>query len=91
MSFLEGSMVYRQGIFWFHRMEGAALRGARLYEGVPEPDFHQLWPSITSLAHSESIRTLTGESQGWGSLMGCCLWGRTELDTTEVAYQQQQQ
>ena len=25
-----------------------------------------------------------GESQGRGSLMGCRLWGRTELDTTEV-------
>ena len=25
-----------------------------------------------------------GESQGWGSLVGCLLWGRTELDTTEV-------
>ena len=27
---------------------------------------------------------LPGESQGPGSLVGCCLWGRTELDTTEV-------
>ena len=27
---------------------------------------------------------LPGESQGRGSLMGCCLWGRTESDTTEV-------
>ena len=27
---------------------------------------------------------LPGESQGWGSLVGCCLWGLTELDTTEV-------
>ena len=27
---------------------------------------------------------LPGESQGQGSLMGCYLWGRTELDTTEV-------
>ena len=27
---------------------------------------------------------LPGESQGWGSLVGCGLWGRTELDTTEV-------
>jgi len=27
---------------------------------------------------------LPGESQGWGSLVGCCLWGRTELDTTEA-------
>ena len=25
-----------------------------------------------------------GESQGRGSLVGCCLWGRTESDTTEV-------
>ena len=25
-----------------------------------------------------------GESQGRGSLVGCCLGGRTELDTTEV-------
>ena len=27
---------------------------------------------------------LTGESQGRGSLVGCCLWGRTESDTTEA-------
>ena len=27
---------------------------------------------------------LPGESQGWGSLVGCCLWGRTESDMTEV-------
>ena len=27
---------------------------------------------------------LPGESQGRGSLVGCHLWGRTELDTTEV-------
>ena len=27
---------------------------------------------------------LTGESQGRGSLLGCCLWGRTESDTTEA-------
>ena len=32
---------------------------------------------------------LPGESQGWGSLVGCCLWGRTELDTTEATQQQQ--
>ena len=25
-----------------------------------------------------------GESQGWGSLVGCLLWGHTELDMTEV-------
>ena len=27
---------------------------------------------------------LPGESQGRGSLVGCCLWGRTESDTSEV-------
>ena len=27
---------------------------------------------------------LAGESQGQGSLVGCCLWGHTESDTTEV-------
>ena len=27
---------------------------------------------------------LPGEFQGQGSLVGCCLWGHTESDTTEV-------
>ena len=27
---------------------------------------------------------LPGESQGWGSLVGCRLWGRTESDTTDM-------
>ena len=27
---------------------------------------------------------LPRESQGWGSLVGCGLWGCTELDTTEA-------
>ena len=34
---------------------------------------------------------LPGESQGRGSLVGCRLWGCTELDTTEATQQQQQQ
>ena len=34
---------------------------------------------------------LPGESQGRGSLVGCCLRGRTESDTTEATLQQQQQ
>ena len=33
---------------------------------------------------------LPGESQGWGSLVGCRPLGRTELDTTEATQQQQQ-
>ena len=31
---------------------------------------------------------LPGESRGWGSLMGCHLWGRTESDMTEATQQQ---
>ena len=27
---------------------------------------------------------LPGKSNGWRSLVGCCLWGRTESDTTGV-------
>ena len=27
---------------------------------------------------------LPGESQGWGSLVGCRPWGHTESDTTEA-------
>ena len=34
---------------------------------------------------------LPEESQGWGSLVGCRLWRRTESDTTEATEQQQQQ
>ena len=32
---------------------------------------------------------LPAKSQGWRSLVGCCLWGLTESDTTEVTSQQQ--
>ena len=32
---------------------------------------------------------LPGESQGQGSLVGCCLWGCTESDMTEAMQQQQ--
>ena len=31
---------------------------------------------------------LPGESQGWGSLVGCRLWDHMESDTTEVTWQQ---
>ena len=34
---------------------------------------------------------LPEESQGWRSVVGCRLWGRTELCTTEATQQQQQQ
>ena len=50
------------------------------------------WPSSLSLFTFMRWRRrwqptpvfLPGESQGRGSLVGCCLWGRTESETTEV-------
>ena len=55
--------------------------------GVAESDtterlhfhFHALEKEMAT--HSS---VLAGESQGWGSLVGCRLWGRTESDTTEA-------
>ena len=44
-----------------------------------------------SIAGGAGLIPGQGESQGRESLVGCHLWGRTESDTTEVTYQQQQQ
>ena len=41
--------------------------------------FHALEEEMAT--HSS---VLPGESQGRGSLVGCRLWGRTELDMTEA-------
>ena len=37
------------------------------------------------------LQVLAWESQGWGSLVGYRLWGRTESDTTDATWQQPQQ
>ena len=55
--------------------------------------WHDVIMSLTNNQRSKWQPTpafLPGESQGWGSLVGCHLWGRTESDTTEVTQQQQQ-
>ena len=44
---------------------------------------------MASLTH-EFERT-PGYGEGQGSLVGCRLWGRTESDTAEASWQQQQQ
>ena len=40
--------------------------------------------SCTGEGNGNPLVFLSGESQGWQSLVGCRLWGRTESDTTEV-------
>ena len=47
------------------------------------------WLSLSTFMHwrrkwQPTPVFLPGESQGWGSLVGCHLWGHTELDTTEA-------
>ena len=44
--------------------------------GVGKIPWRRAWPP--------SPVSLPGESQGWGSLVGCHLWGRTESDMTEA-------
>ena len=44
--------------------------------GVPEEEWRRKWQPTPVF--------LPGESPGRGSLVGCCLWGSTELDTTEA-------
>ena len=47
--------------------------------------------SLSCIGEEPTPAFLPGESQGRGSLVGCHLWGHTELDTTEVMQQQQRQ
>ena len=65
-------------------------------KGLKEPDTTEQLLSFFTFMHwrrkwQSTPVFLPGESQGWGSLVGCCLWSRTEWDTTEATQQQQQQ
>ena len=64
-------------------MSLASLCGPRVQIHLPALFRRRQWHRTPVL--------LPGESQGRGSLVGCCLWGRTESDTTEATWQQQQQ
>ena len=39
---------------------------------------------ISIISDMQILVVLPAESQGWGSLVGCCLWGRTESDRIEM-------
>ena len=40
--------------------------------------------SLIGEGNGSPLVFLPGESQGWESLVGCCLWGCTESDITEM-------
>ena len=69
---------------WWAAVHGVAEGRTRLGDFTFTFHFHWRWKWQPTPVF------LPGESQGWGSLLGCRLWGRTESDTTEVTQQQQQ-
>ena len=55
------------------------------------PDHYSFIHSVFQRRHWHPTLVLSpGKSHGQRSLVGCCPWGRTELDTTEATQQQQQ-
>ena len=64
---------------WGAAVHGVAKSQARLGDFPFTFHFHALEKEM-----QPTPVFLPGESQGRGSLVGCCLWGRTESDMTEA-------
>ena len=64
---------------WWAAVRGVTKSRTRLSDFTFTFHFHALEKEMAT--HS---MFLPGESQGRGSLVGCRLWRRTELDMTEV-------
>ena len=75
-SFLENPM---DGGAWYAAVHRVAEGWTRLSDFTFTFHFHALEKEMAT-----TPVFLPGQSQGQGSLVGCCLWGRTELDTTEA-------
>ena len=69
---------------WQAAVHGVTKSRTQLSDFTFTFHFHALEKEMAT--HSS---VLAGESQGWGSLVGFHLWGRTESDTTEATQQQQ--
>ena len=66
------------GGVWKAAVHGVAKSQTRLSDFTFTFHFHALrrkW---------QPTPVLPGESQGWGSLVGCRLWGHTQSDTTKA-------
>ena len=64
---------------WWAAVHGVVKSRTRLRDFTFTFHFYALEKEMAT--HSS---VLAWRSQGQGSLVGCRLWGRTELDTTEV-------
>ena len=62
---------------WRAAIRGVTKSRTRLSDFTFTFHFHELEKEMAT-------HFLPGESQGWGSLVGCRLWGHTELDMTQV-------
>ena len=71
---------------WWAAVHGVAKSQTRLSDFTFTFHFHALEKEMAT--HSS---VLAWRIPGTGSLVGCHLWGRTESDTTEATYHQQQQ
>ena len=70
----------------------AAVHGVAKESDMTERlHFHFSLPCIGEGKWQSTPVFLPGESQGWQSLVGCHLWGCTDLGMTGVTSQQQQQ
>ena len=67
------------GVAWKAAVHGVAKSQTRLSDFTFTFHFHALEKEM-----APTPVFLPGESQGWGSLVGCRLRGRTELDMIEV-------
>ena len=66
---------------WWAAVHGIVKSWTRLSDFTFTFHFHAL---EKGLQWQPTLMFLPGEFQGWGSLVGCHLWGRTESDTTEA-------
>ena len=64
---------------WKGTVHGVAEGRIRLSDFSFTFHFHALEKEMATYSS-----VMPGESQGWGSLVGCHLWGHTESDTTEA-------
>ena len=71
---------------WWAVVHGVAMSRTRLSNFTFTSHFHVLEKEMAT-----QFSVLAWRIQGWGSLVGCRLWGPTESDTTEATLQQQQQ
>ena len=77
-------------ISWTEELLGYSPWGREALDMTERLHFHFSLSCIGEGNGNPLQYSCPGESQGWRSLVGCHLWGRTELDTTDVTQQQQQ-